>query len=55
MAGRGEVHALCEARHAVLLSWLPGRQLDRSLWPLHLRHVGELMARMQRAVPCKRD
>lgn len=36
------------ARHAVLLSWLPGRMLDRGLRPLHLRRVGELVARMHR-------
>ncbi len=34
------------ARYAALLSWLPGRTLDRGLRPLHLRRVGELVARM---------
>jgi Ser/Thr protein kinase RdoA (MazF antagonist) len=36
------------ARHAVLLSWLPGRLLDRGLRPVHLHRVGELVARMHR-------
>jgi len=36
------------ARHAVLLSWVGGRQLDRALRPLHLKRVGELTARMHR-------
>lgn len=34
------------ARHAVLLAWLPGRLMDRGLRPVHLRRVGELVARM---------
>lgn len=37
-----------QARHAVLLRWLPGRLLDRGLRPVHLHRVGELVARMHR-------
>lgn len=34
------------ARHAVLLTWVVGRQLDRGLRPVHLERVGELTARL---------
>lgn len=36
------------ARHAALLTWLPGRMLYGSLRPVHLRRVGTLVAALHR-------
>lgn len=36
-------------RHAALLHWLPGRMPGRALRPVHLRRLGELVARMHDA------
>ena len=38
------LQATSDGRHAVLLSWVGGRFLDRGLRPLHLRRVGRLIA-----------
>lgn len=35
-----------DGRHAVLLTWLRGRFLDRGLRPLHLRQTGRLIAHL---------
>lgn len=35
-----------QPRHAVLLTWLPGRQLDRGLTPARLTRVGRLIGRL---------
>lgn len=48
MLQRWQPDAQGPVRHAVLLRWLPGRLLDRGLRPVHLRRVGELVARMHR-------
>ncbi|MBC7955468.1 MAG: phosphotransferase [Cytophagales bacterium] len=41
-----QAHAAAASQHAVLLSWLPGRMLYKSLRPVHLRRVGELVAQL---------
>jgi Ser/Thr protein kinase RdoA (MazF antagonist) len=37
-------------RHAVLLSWLPGRMLYAGLRPVHLRRIGELAAHLHNSI-----
>ena len=44
-----------QPRLAALLTWLPGRVLDKGLRPMHLRRVGELTARMHRVAEHMRD
>ena len=42
-------HRLPDGRIAVLVSWVAGRRLDRSLHPAHLRAAGRLLAGMHQA------
>ena len=45
LAGRA-VQTWPDGRHAVLLTWLEGRFLDKGMRPLHLRQTGRLIAHL---------